>query len=326
MSIMSHPITHESLIGETLNYIVDVSPEVRQALKVGRSVVALDSTIYGEAGLGSVWPEFTDEPSEQLGPGETCLLDVTKQLSFGGVEPAVTAIIEGKVKVGLDEVDYPGMLATSNKAGIGDLNEVISGSKTATTTISSALWLAEKTGIKVLATSGIGGVHVDHSDRSSDIGALAEYSVVTVAAGMKTFLDREATLAALQELKVPVVGWRTNDCPSFYSRNTGIVIPQVNSAQEVVELSKSKWTTGSGGMLVAVPIPQEFDIPLSELQPIIDQANGDIARRGITGPAVTPEVLKYMRHVLGNRLVRSNLALAKQNAAVAAEIALAFAG
>lgn len=322
---MSQPFSREPRSAETLEYPVEILPKVQEALQSGKATVALDSTIYGEAGLGRVWPDDVAGIRDQIGPGQMCLEQVLVQLTEADVEPAITAVVSGRVRVGLTSADYGRIFAASDKAGVGYMETGISEHKTATTTISSALWLAEKTGIKVLATSGIGGVHVDHSDRSSDIDALATYSVVTVASGMKSFLDREATLAALQELGVPVIGWRTDDCPSFYSRTTGIKIPMVKSAEEVVDLARNKWARNKGGVLLAVPIPQEYDIPLSELQPVIDQANEDIARRGITGPTVTPEVLKYMRSALGNRLVRSNLALAAENAKVAAEIALAFA-
>ncbi len=322
---MPDPLSHELQTVEELKYVVELLPEIQDALRTGQATVALDSTIYGEAGLGRTWPEDTNGLHEQLGPGQMCLEQVVEQLAEANVEPAITAVIEGKVKVGLAPDDYSSIYATSEKAGVGYMDAAVREHKTATTTISSALWLAEKTGIKVLATSGIGGIHVDHSDRSSDIEALATYSVVAVAAGMKTFLDREATLIALQELGVPVIGWRTSNCPSFYSRSTGIEIPRVDTAQEVIEVARHKWADRKGGILLAVPIPEEYDIPLSELQPIIDEANEDIKGRGIVGPAVTPEVLKYMRSILGNRLVRSNLALAKENAKVAAEIALAFA-
>jgi pseudouridylate synthase len=301
-----------------------ISPEVNEALQNNRPVVALDTTIFGQAGLGSEWPEQIDTTTELAKPNELCLNKVLNSLAQAGVQPALTAVIDGEVKIGLKEEEYPKILSTPTKAGLDHIKGVVDNQEIGTTTISSALFLAEHSGIPVLATSGIGGVHVEHSDRSSDLDALANYSVVTVAAGMKTFLDREATLEALEELGVQIIGWQTDDCPSFYSRSTGIKVLQANTAEEVINIAKNKWAKKKGGILLAVPIPEEYDIPLAEIQPIIDEANNDIAERGIEGPAVTPEVLKYMRLKFGNRLVEANLALAEQNAIIAAQVALAF--
>ena len=308
-----------------MNIHRETSLEVRDALESNIPIVALDTTIFGQAGLGSEWPDSAIPNSFIGGPNENALLLAVNALREREVVPALTAVIDGVCKIGITESDYPQILNTDNKAGVEYLEGVQENQTTATTTISSALYLAHQVGIKVLSTSGIGGVHVDHSDRSSDLMALANYPVVSVAAGMKTFLDRQATLNALRELDVPVLGWRTQDCPAFYARSTGMLIDSVDTAEELRDFVEKRWKGKRlGGILLAVPIPEEYDFPLVELEPVIEEANADVEARGITGPKVTPEVLRYIRSRLGNELVISNIALARNNAIVAAEVAAAF--
>lgn len=308
-----------------MNVIAETSDEVRNALEANQAVVAMDTTIFGQAGLGSNWPDSLPPALFSGGPNEIALRAAVGEIRNSGAHPALTAVIDGTCRVGVSEEEYGKILATDNKAGVHYLEAAQSDEETATTTISSALYLAQRVGIRVLSTSGIGGVHVNHSDRSSDLNALADYQVVTVAAGMKTFLDRKATLDALGELDVPVLGWQTEDCPAFYSRKTGMRIPSVETAEELRSFVTKRWDNGKqGGVLLAVPVPEEHDFPLTEIEPVIDAANADVESRGITGPRVTPEVLRYIRSALGNRLVVSNIALAKNNAGVASEVAKAF--
>jgi pseudouridine-5'-phosphate glycosidase len=191
------------------------------------------------------------------------------------------------------------------------------------------MWIAQRFGIDVFATGGIGGVHRgDRSDVSADLQELAQTPVIVVCAGAKAILDLPATLEYLETHGVTVVGWQTDDFPAFYSRTSGLKVDvRCDSAAEVAELWRTKQRLGlPGGLLVTVPIPAEDEIPAAEIEPVIAQAVREAADFGLRSAQVTPFLLSRLAELTGERSLRANLSLLKNNARVAAEVAGALAG
>ena len=296
-----------------------VTNEVSAALAGGKPVVALESTIIAH---GMPYPANFEMAQ-----------DVEAIIREAGAVPATIAIIGGALKVGLTTaelkkfaVDGPEIIKVSTR----DLPYVVAQKLDGATTVASTMRIAAMAGIHVFGTGGIGGVHRG-AERSFDISAdmmeFAESNVAVVTAGAKAILDLALTLETLETLGVPVVGYGTNDFPAFYSRQSGHAVPmRCNTPLEVATLMATKWSMGlNGGIVVANPIPQSSEIIASEIAPVIEQAVAEAARQNISGKNVTPFLLARLAEVTGGRSLKANLALVKHNAAVAAEIAKAFA-
>ena len=189
--------------------------------------------------------------------------------------------------------------------------------------------LAAHAGVSVFATGGIGGVHRGSEltgDISADLDAMAHHPVITVSAGAKAFLDLPRTLEYLETVGVPVLGWRHDDFPAFYTRSSGVPVPhRVESADEVAAILAAR-SRDRSGMLVAVPIPDADALDAAMLDDVLAQALADADAAGIVGAAVTPFVLGRIGEATAGRSVPANLALAENNARVAAEIAVAVSG
>jgi pseudouridine-5'-phosphate glycosidase len=196
------------------------------------------------------------------------------------------------------------------------------------TTVSASVAIAALAGISVFATGGIGGVHrgaETTGDISADLDAMASWPVITVSAGAKAFLDLGRTLEYLETYGVPVLGWRHDDFPAFYTRSSGLRVPhRVEGAAEVARIFAAR-TRAMTGMLVAVPIPAEDALDAAKLDGVLAAALGDADDAGIVGAAVTPFVLGRIAEATAGESVPANLALAEHNAEVAAEIAVAVA-
>lgn len=299
---------------------VRVSPLLAAALTEGRAVVALESTVFSSLGLP--------------GPaGAEARTRVYEAVSAGGAQPALTVVLDGTARVGVDDDEVPRVLAADRKVAERDLAVAVAqGWPAAATTVSASLSLAAAAGIAVFATGGIGGIHRDWaetSDESADLGALAHHPVVTVCAGAKSFLDLPRTLERLETLGVPVVGLGTvgGRFPAFWSRRSRWPVPhEVTTAAEAAEVVRAARTLGySGGILVVTPVPEGDEVPFEELAPIIDTALDAAAEAGISGGAVTPFVIDRIATATDGRTVAANLALVEHNAAVAAAIAVALA-
>jgi pseudouridine-5'-phosphate glycosidase len=290
---------------------VVVAPEVRDALATARPVVALESTIFSPFGLPA--PANVDAL-------DRCLAAVRT----GGAVPALTAVLDGRPRVGLDPAEHERILTGGAKVAARDLAVAMArSSAVGVTTVSAALALAAAAGISVFATGGIGGVHreVGHTgDVSADLGALAAHSLVTVSAGAKAFLDLPRTLEHLEMLGIPVLGWRTDEFPMFWCVSSGFPVPhRVDGEAQVAAVLRAQRALGlTGGVLLAVPIPAEAAIDRAEIEVVIASA---LATASATGAAVTPHVLAAIGHATGGRTVPANLALAEHNAAVAAAVA-----
>jgi pseudouridine-5'-phosphate glycosidase len=293
----------------------DVSSEVADALATGRPVVALESTIFSHLGL----------PSPANGEAlDRCL----GAIRAGGAVPAVTAVLDGRARVGIAPAEHARILGPGRKAAERDVPVAIAQRwELGATTVAASLALAAAAGISVFATGGIGGVHRGAEitgDVSADLDAIARHPVVTVCAGAKAFLDIPRTLERLETDGVPVLGWRHDWFPAFYTRSSGFPVPhRVESAEEVAAVLANHCR--GGGVLVAAPIPEADALDADALDTALAAALDDAARAGITGSAVTPYVLGRIAAATAGQSIPANLALAEHNAAVAAEIAAAVA-
>ncbi len=294
-----------------------VSDEVASALATGRPVVALESTIFSNLGLP------TPANAEAL---DRCLAAVRD----GGAVPAITAVLDGVARVGLDPGDHDRILGRARKLAERDLGVAIAqGWDVGATTVSASLALSAAVGVSVFATGGIGGVHRGaevSGDVSADLDAMAHHPVITVCAGAKAFLDLARTLEYLETVGVPVLGWRHDDFPAFYTRSSGLPVPhRVDTAREVADVLANR-TRERAGVLVGVPIPVEAELDPVELDGVLRDALAECGAAGISGAAITPFVLGRIGAATDGRSVPANLALAENNARVAAEIAVAVAG
>lgn len=295
---------------------LNVAPDVADAIAEHRPVVALESTIFSNLGLPS--PANRDAL-------ERCLAAISR----AGAVPAVTAVLDGVVRVGIDQAEHERILGPARKVAERDVAVAV-GQRWAfgATTVSASMAIAALAGIPVFATGGIGGVHRGAeltADISADLDALASWPVITVSAGAKAFLDLARTLEYLETHGVPVLGWRHDDFPAFYTRSSGLKVPhRVEDAAEVARIFGAR-TRPMTGLLVAVPIPVEHALDVSKLDAVLDDALRDATASGIVGAAVTPFVLGRIAEATAGESIPANLALAEHNASIAAEIAVALA-
>jgi pseudouridine-5'-phosphate glycosidase len=291
------------------------STEVADALARGRPVVALESTIFSHLGLPS--------------PANREALDrCVAAIRGGGAVPAVTAVLDGVARVGLDPAEHERILGPARKAAERDLAVAVAQRwECGATTVSASVALAAAAGIGVFATGGIGGVHRGAEltgDISADLDAIAHHPVVTVCAGAKAFLDLPRTLEHLETAGVPVLGWRHDWFPAFYIRSSGLPVPhRVETAAEVAAVLGGRSRVASG-VLLTVPIPEADALDAAELDAVLARALADAAAAGVTGAAVTPFVLGRIAEATDGRSVPANLALAERNAEVAADVAVAI--
>jgi len=289
-----------------------VSPEVAAALAAKQPVVALESTIFSNLGLPS------PANREAL---ERCIAVIRGH----GAVPAVTAVLDGVARVGLSDREHERILGAARKVAERDLPIAI-GERWAfgATTVSASLALAAAAGIRVFATGGIGGVHRGaelHGDVSADLPALARHPVVTVSAGAKSFLDLPRTLEMLETLSVPVIGHQCDEFPAFTVVSSGLRLShRIDDLDVLARVAKTRLDFG-GGMLVCTPVPAAEAIDASIMNDAITRALAAAESRGVTGPAVTPIVLAEIAAETSGEAVRANLALAENNARVAAALA-----
>jgi pseudouridine-5'-phosphate glycosidase len=294
-----------------------VSPEVRNTLAGGGPVVALETTIFSNLGLPA------PQNAEAL---HRCIAAIRG----AGAVPAITAVIDGVPRVGLDESEHGLILGSARKVGERELALAIAQRwDFGATTVSASLLLANRAGVEVFATGGIGGVHRgvnEHGDISADLGALAAHPVVTVCAGAKSFLDLPRTLEYLETLGVPVLGVACDEFPAFTVHSSGLPIPaRVNDIAELARFTLAHRALGrKGGILACVPVPLTDSLDKTMIDGVIDVALRAAVDAGIEGPAVTPFVLGRIAEATGFASVTANLALAENNARVAAELAVAL--
>ena len=302
-----------------MNKYLDISPEVQQALDVGRPVVALESTIISH---GMPYPRNV----------ETALL-VEQEVKDNGAVPATIAVIGGRLKAGLshEEIEYLGKAGRSvAKASRRDLPALVARKADGATTVTTTMIIAHMAGIKIFATGGIGGVHRGAEttmDISADLEELARTPVAVVCAGAKSILDLGLTLEYLETKGVPVIGYGTDELPAFYTRKSGFGVDyRVDSPAELAELFRAQRELGyEGGMLVTNPIPEDYSMDKSRIDAAIEQALKECAAQGIKGKDTTPFLLAKVVELTGGDSLESNIKLVLNNAKIAALTAVELA-
>ncbi|MBL8177513.1 MAG: pseudouridine-5'-phosphate glycosidase, partial [Bryobacterales bacterium] len=284
-----------------------------------KPVVALESTIIAH---GMPYPVNL----------ETALA-VEQIVRDHGAIPATLGMLDGEIVAGLsaDEIAIMATATGVEKAGERDLPVFAAQRKHAAVTAGASIAIAAAAGIDVFVTGGIGGVGPLASrdfDVSADLPAIAQYTVITVCAGTKAFMDVSGTLEYLETARVPVATYRTGDFPLFYSRSSGVRSPwRVEEASEIAEAFAAQKRLGrEGGFLIGVPVPEESALPLEQTRQAIAAAMRQIEEARITGKAVTPFLLRAIKEATGGRSLAANIALIRNNAALGAQIAAALSG
>jgi len=296
---------------------VIASEEVDDALRGGRPVVALESTVYSNLGLPT--PD-----------NETALAGCLDAIRKAGAVPAVTAVLDGQLRAGLNDDEYPRILGEATKAAERDLPVAIGQRwSVGATTVSASLAIASASGINVFATGGIGGVHrgvKDSGDVSADLGAIARHRVAVVCAGAKSFLDLPRTLEALETLGAPVVGWQTDVLPAFTARETPYSLPHRFDELSELTATVSAQLSFGRGVLITNPVPLEDALDQAAHDSALAQALREADAAGVTGASVTPFVLSRIVEATGGASVPANISLVVNNARLAGEIASELLG
>ena len=292
-----------------------VADEVKEALDAGKPVVALESTIIAH---GLPQPDNLRVARE-----------IEQVVRDNGAVPATIAILGGEVRIGLDDAALTA-LATSEdvaKCGVRDLPVVCAKQQDGATTVAATSHLAERAGIRVFATGGLGGVHRgahDTFDESADLGTLARVGICVVCAGVKSILDIPATLERLETLNVTVLGYQTDTFPAFYLTSSELPVPwRVDSAAEAAAVLRKRLELGTlGAVVVANPLDEQLDPQLH--QRTLTEGLLAAEEQGISGKHVTPFLLERFHSQTGGESLRANVRLVLRNAALAAEIAAAL--
>lgn len=291
---------------------VTISSEVRTVLAKGRPVVVLESALITH---GFAYPDS---------------VAITQRMAAAireaGASPAVVGVWHGVPTVGLDEAQVEALAQdrTAVKVSVRDLPLLDLRGLNGGTTVAATMVLAQRVGLRVFATGGIGGVHRGHpEDVSADLPTLASTPLIVVCAGAKSILDLPRTLEFLETWGVPVLGWRTAEFPAFYSRTSGLPVDaRVEDAAQVAAAFYAQRVLGlPQGLLVAAPVPAEDELPAAEVEPLIARAVAEAEAQGVTGKAVTPFLLARLVELSAARTRRANESLLVNNARVAARIA-----
>jgi pseudouridine-5'-phosphate glycosidase len=292
--------------------LLNIAPEVANALREQRPVVALESTVIAH-GLPRPQNLQTAERLESV-------------VREGGAVPATIAILDGKLSAGLNG-DQIQLLADGNdirKISTRDISIAVANGWNGATTVASTIWIAHRAGIKVFATGGIGGVHRGSlPDVSAYIPELARTPIIVVCSGAKIVLDLPATREWLETHGVTVVGYQCDELPAFYSRHSGLAIDtRAESPDDVARIFRAHCSLElNSALLVVVPVPAKSEVLSEDLQQVLATALEDAEWKGVTGAALTPFLLSQMGERSGGATLRANIALLENNARVAAAIA-----
>jgi pseudouridine-5'-phosphate glycosidase len=285
--------------------VIRVSGEVREA----SAVVALETTLIAHG--------FPPGEGVEVGIGSE------RAVRESGAVPATIGVLDSKIVVGLTEAELARFDASARKIGPRDLAVAAVQGAIGATTVGGTLTVCKAAGIQFMATGGLGGVHrgwPTPPDVSADLQALAQTPVLVVSSGVKSILDVPATSEFLETLGVPVLGWRTDTVPLFYSAHGGPpVSARVESAQEAREIAEAHWKLGGGGLLLVRPPDESLD----DVEPLIERALAEAESEGVHGQAVTPFVLAYLHRESGGRTLHANRELIIGNARLAGEVAAA---
>jgi pseudouridylate synthase len=288
--------------------VIRVADEVREA----RAVVALETTLVAHG-----FPP---------GVGVAVGREAEERVRAAGAVPATIGVLDGEIRVGLTAAELERFDGDARKVGPRDLAVCVAQRTVGATTVGGTLAVCRATGIRFMGTGGIGGVHrgFPHPpDVSADLGELARTQAMVVSAGIKSLLDVPATMEVLETLGVPVLGFRTDTLPLFYSATGGPPVPaRADSPEEAARVARTHWQLGGGGLVLAQPPPTS----LEDVEPLIAQALADAARTGVHGQAMTPFVLSFLHERSGGRTLAVNRELIVSNAGLASEVAAREAG
>ena len=298
---------------------IDFAPEVAEALASDKPVVALESTIISH---GMPYPQNLETAQA-----------VEQDVRDNGAIPATIAVIGGRCKIGLspEELEYFAKGTDILKLSRRDIPYCIAKKRDGATTVSATMILAEKAGIRVFATGGIGGVHRDlagNFDVSADLTELGKTSVAVVCAGAKAILDIPKTLEHLETLGVPVIAYGTDEFPAFYSVESGHKAPlRLDNPEDLAAFLKSKWEFGlEGGAVIGNPPEADKALAREAIEGAIDDALAEAQKKGIHGRDVTPFLLARVTQLTKGKSLEANIALVRNNARLGAKIAVAMAG
>ena len=300
-----------------VEYYLDIRPEIADALRENRPVVALESTILSH---GMPYPENVEFAHK-----------VEEVIRAEGAIPATMAVMNGKLKVGLNSEELEIMCKAENvgKMSRRDIPVYLATGKTGATTVATTMLIASLAGIRVFATGGIGGVHrggENSMDISADLQEFANTPVAVVTAGAKQILDIGRTLEYLETFGVPVLGFRTDEFPAFYCRTSGYKLDYCcQDEEEVAKIMNTKWDLGlKGGLVIGNPIPEEYALDFNEMEAVINKAIKLADEKGIRGKNITPFLLATIKDMTNGVAFASNVQLALNNAKVAARIAVQY--
>lgn len=322
---------------------LSISDEVKTAISENKPVVALESTIISH---GMPFPR-----------NYKTALEIEKTVRENNAVPATIAIINGIIKVGLNNEEL-GFLSRNKilkitrikghieidinkddielisgssqnailKASRRDIPVIVSQKLSAATTVSATMICAKMASLKIFATGGIGGVHRNAGntfDISADLTELAQTNIAVVSAGVKSILDIGLTLEYLETLGIPVIGYKTNEFPAFYTRESGYKVNfKIDTPEEIANMIKTKWELGlNGGVIIANPIQEEYSMDKNKIDEAIEQALKEANEKGIKGSGVTPFLLAGIKEITGGKSLEANIKLVMNNAALAAKIA-----
>ena len=297
---------------------LDVHPEVAEALANNRAVVALESTIISH---GMPWPDNL-----------ACAKRLESIVRSHGAVPATIALHDGKVKIGLTDVDLEALAQAGQrvrKVSRRDFAAVLSSGAWGATTVAATMMAAQAAGIKVFATGGIGGVHrgaENDFDISADLTELAQTNVAVVCAGAKSILDLPKTLEVLETQGVPIWGWQCDEFPSFFTRSSGLTIEdRFDDLEALADCMQTHFAMGgNGGALIANPVPANFALDGADESRWISQALADAKNESVSGKAATPYLLGKLVELSGGQTLRANLALVENNVYLASRLAVAM--
>ena len=296
--------------------LLDVRPEVANALRDGTPVVALESTLLAH---GLPWPRNLETARA-----------AEAAVRAAGAVPATIAVWRGRPTVGLADAELESLARSGDvlKASRRDLAVAVAQSRTAATTVAATMFLAHKAGIRLFATGGIGGAHrgaTSSLDVSADLVELARTPVAVVCAGAKSILDLPLTLEILETHGVPVVGYGTAEFPAFYLPSSGEpVCACVDTPEQAAGLLAAHWALNSGGVVLAQPIPVTVALDRREFAAALAEAERQAAAQRVRGKDVTPFLLARLAELTGGRTLRANQALVVANAHLAAQVARAL--
>ncbi len=293
-----------------------LAPAVEAALRAGRPVVALESSVFAQ---GLPVPHNAEAAAR-----------MNAAIIEAGAEPAITGVVSGRAVAGLSPDELARFLHGEGvaKASARDLGAAIAGKRDAATTVAASLVLCHATGISVFATGGIGGVHREPAfDESADLIELARTPIIVVCAGVKSVLDVPATVERLETLGITVIGYRTSEFPGFHYASTGIPVPsREDNVEGIVAIYRAQRALGHPAAVVVVqPPPTEAALDRTEVEAAIDRAIAAARKAGIRGSATTPWLLSELSRATDGRTLQVNLALLEANARLAAELAVRLA-